>query len=139
MDYAQTETTRLIRIFHQRSGELAKQITACPGSEATAGIPAAVRFPGPPEDRNFKLRGREIFAVGVDAGASAGVRREYGWSVEEHRLRIALVGIAYRIRSKADFEQGRMEWHLDPAFENDVADIEGFWVLDELPEGRTLG
>ena len=47
--------------------------------------------------------------------------------------------IDYRVRTHYDYERSRIDWKLDPNFDNDLQDIEGYWELYELDENRTLG
>jgi hypothetical protein len=63
---------------------------------------------------------------------------EDGW-IDEHRMRIMFIKVAYRIRYQTDFETGRISWELDPDFENSLQALEGFWELYELDDERTLG
>ena len=58
--------------------------------------------------------------------------------IDEVRMRILFRDLTYRVRYRRD-PNGRIEWKLDPRFENDLERFEGFWEFFELPEGRTLG
>ena len=59
-------------------------------------------------------------------------------SLDEHRMRIMFIDVAYRVRYQTDFDTGRMSWKLAPAFENSLQALEGFWELLELDDERTL-
>jgi hypothetical protein len=59
-------------------------------------------------------------------------------SLDEHRMRIMFVKVAYRVRYQIDFDTGRMSWRLDPDFENSLQALEGFWEFYELDDERTL-
>ncbi len=50
--------------------------------------------------------------------------------IDEQRIRIMFTKLVYRVRylDKADTE-GRLEWKLDPDFDNDLGNFEGFWEL----------
>jgi hypothetical protein len=49
--------------------------------------------------------------------------------VDEQRLRILFADLVYRVRYREDPATGRLEWKLDPRFENDLDRFEGFWEL----------
>lgn len=59
-------------------------------------------------------------------------------SLDEHRMRIMFLKLAYRIRYQIDFEIGRISWKLDPDFENSLQSLEGFWEFYRLDDQRTL-
>jgi len=59
-------------------------------------------------------------------------------SLDEYRIRVMFVNITYRMRYVVDREHCRITWALDPEFENDLKDVEGFWELHEIDAGRTL-
>jgi hypothetical protein len=58
--------------------------------------------------------------------------------LDEHRMRIMFIELAYRVRYHIDFDASRMSWELDPDFENSLEALEGFWELYELDDGRAL-
>jgi hypothetical protein len=60
-------------------------------------------------------------------------------NIDEHRMRVLFVKLRYRVHTHFDFEGGRIWWELDPSFESDLRQLEGYWELYELEEGRTLG
>jgi hypothetical protein len=47
----------------------------------------------------------------------------------------------YRLRYREDTTAARFDWHLDPGFDNDLEQIEGFWELYPYAGrgGATLG
>ena len=59
-------------------------------------------------------------------------------SHDEHRMRILLVNIDYRIRNRFDFQNGRLTWALDPDHANDLRRLEGYWELHVLGPDQTL-
>jgi hypothetical protein len=67
------------------------------------------------------------------------VARHPDGTTDEHRLRILFVEVVYRLRYHTDREAARIAWALDPAFDNDLARVDGFWDLYELEASRTLG
>lgn len=67
------------------------------------------------------------------------VERSDGATIDEHRMKIMFMEIDYRVRTHYDYERSRIDWKLDPNFDNDLQDIEGYWELYELDENRTLG
>lgn len=67
------------------------------------------------------------------------VERRNGTSIDEHRMKIMFMQIDYRVRTRYDPKRSRISWKIDPSFENDLQDLEGFWELYELDARRTLG
>jgi hypothetical protein len=68
------------------------------------------------------------------------VRKFEGGRIDEQRLKILFKRLTYRLRYEMDPVTGRVEWALDPDFDNDARTIEGFWELNEFADGeRTLG
>jgi hypothetical protein len=59
--------------------------------------------------------------------------------IDEVRMRILFRELTYRVRYRRDPGNGRIEWKLDPRFDNDLRRFEGFWEFFELPDGRSLG
>lgn len=59
--------------------------------------------------------------------------------VDEQRLTILFQEFVYRLRYTRDADSGRLAWALDPAFDNDLRQVEGFWELYEGQDGTTLG
>jgi len=59
--------------------------------------------------------------------------------VDEQRLKILFQRFVYYIRYRLDRSQYRIEWHLDHGYENDLDQVDGFWQLYEMEDGRTLG
>jgi hypothetical protein len=61
--------------------------------------------------------------------------------VDEQRMRIMFTNLVYRLRYRdlAD-TKGRLEWTLDPEFDNDMSTFEGFWEFHpfERNPDRTL-
>lgn len=60
--------------------------------------------------------------------------------IDEQRLRIMFTKLTYRLRYREDPANGRLDWKLDPDFENDLSKMEGFWELSPFAStpGRTL-
>jgi hypothetical protein len=69
------------------------------------------------------------------------VERFEGGRVDEQSMKIMFRKMVYRLRYQRDAETGRLEWKLDPSFDNDLRRLEGFWELYEFVETRerTLG
>lgn len=110
------------------------------GDDHTEGFRALVVFDEPPghvmrllsqsaRQTEYRPELREIELVG----------RHEGRSIEQHRLRIAFVNIVYRVSTRVDFERSRIAWNLDDRYDNGVTRIEGYWKIDELADGRSLG
>lgn len=59
--------------------------------------------------------------------------------VDEHHMTILFTDVAYRLRYRRDPDTDRIDWSLDPSFENDLSRLDGFWEFFDLPGGRTLG
>jgi hypothetical protein len=59
--------------------------------------------------------------------------------VDEQRLKILFQRFVYYISYRLDRSQYRIEWHLDHGYENDLDQVDGFWELYEMEDGRTLG
>jgi hypothetical protein len=57
----------------------------------------------------------------------------------EFELRILFMTFVYRVIHHFDREAFHIHWALDPAFDNDLLDLRGFWRLYPYGEGRTLG
>lgn len=58
--------------------------------------------------------------------------------IDEHRIKIMLFKIVYRLRYHLDPSAGLIQWQLDPSFDNDLDRAEGFWELHAMKDGRTL-
>ena len=58
--------------------------------------------------------------------------------VDEHRIKVMLFKVVYRLRYRLQPETSRISWELDPSFDNDLDRAEGFWELDALDDVRTL-
>lgn len=67
------------------------------------------------------------------------VARSEGATTDEHRMKIMFMKIDYHVRTHYDYKRSRISWKLDPDFDNDLEEIEGYWELYELDEHRTLG
>jgi hypothetical protein len=58
--------------------------------------------------------------------------------VDEHRIKMMLFKVVYRLRYDIDPAASRIHWELDPEFDNDLDRAEGFWELHPMRDGRTL-
>lgn len=58
--------------------------------------------------------------------------------LDEQGLRIMFQSINYRLRYRMRHEDHRIDWSLDPRFDNDVERVDGYWVLHAMGEERTL-
>ncbi len=59
--------------------------------------------------------------------------------LDEIHMRVMFRDLVYRVRYDRDPETDRIEWGLDPSFENDLDHLEGFWEFYQLRDGGTLG
>lgn len=59
--------------------------------------------------------------------------------VDEHHMKILFQDVAYRLRYDRNPATDRIEWRLDPSFDNDLRRLEGFWEFFPLDGDRTLG
>jgi len=61
--------------------------------------------------------------------------------VDEQVLKIVFRKLRYRLQYSEDPDTGRLEWRLDPRFDNDLRKMEGFWELYAFATdpARTLG
>ncbi len=58
--------------------------------------------------------------------------------LDEHRMSIMFMQIAYRLQYRFDPRLRHIHWELDPDFENAVERVSGSWELQGLDEARTL-
>jgi hypothetical protein len=58
--------------------------------------------------------------------------------VEEQRMKIMFVNIVYRLHYTTRPDAARIEWKLDPRFDNAMQEVQGFWELYPLDAGNTL-
>jgi len=59
--------------------------------------------------------------------------------VDLQEMRMMLMRISTWLRYQWDVPAGRISWSLDPRFPNDLRAVEGFWELEEIDAGHTLG
>lgn len=59
--------------------------------------------------------------------------------VDEYRMKIMFTSLVYRVRYQRDPETDRIDWSLDPEFDNDLRRLDGFWEFFAWGDGRTLG
>lgn len=60
--------------------------------------------------------------------------------IDEQRIEIVFQEFVYRLRYRDDPGTGRLEWRLDPEYDNDLRAMRGFWELAELEDGSgTVG
>lgn len=58
------------------------------------------------------------------------IRRFENGRIDEQRMRIVFTTLIYRLRYRDYADSvGRLEWSLDPSFDNDMAQFDGFWEL----------
>lgn len=67
------------------------------------------------------------------------IERFEGGQVDEHRIKMMFVKIAYRLRFALNPASRRIVWGLDESFDNGVEHISGSWELWEHGEAQTLG
>jgi hypothetical protein len=69
------------------------------------------------------------------------IRKLEDGRIDEQRIRIMFTKFVYRLRYRdLTSSEGRLEWALDPDFDNDMATFEGFWEFHpfEQDPNRTL-
>jgi hypothetical protein len=59
--------------------------------------------------------------------------------VDEQRLKILFQRFVYYIQYRIDRANHRIEWRLDHRYESDLDQLDGFWELYAMEDGRTLG
>ena len=59
--------------------------------------------------------------------------------LDEQRLKILFQRYVYRLQYHLDPEKRIIRWELDPSFDNDLDQIDGYWELYDMDDGRTLG
>lgn len=59
--------------------------------------------------------------------------------VDRQEMRMMLMRISSWLRYRWDVSAGRISWSLDPRFPNDLRTVEGFWELEAIDAGHTLG
>ena len=67
------------------------------------------------------------------------IRRDGTAVINEHQVRVMFIRLSYRIRTEFDSDAGRIWWALDPAHENDLDVLEGYWEFYEMNTSQTLG
>lgn len=59
-------------------------------------------------------------------------------TIDEQEMRILFTNIRYFLRYRVDYKARRISWQLDPKHENDLREVNGYWQLYDLGDGRTL-
>jgi hypothetical protein len=67
------------------------------------------------------------------------IERTPDMRIDEQHLTILFQDFVYRLRYQRNAEGDRLEWKLDPTFDNDLRQVEGFWELYDGRDGTTLG
>lgn len=111
------------------------------GGKSYAGFIKAVALFKVPKARAYELivepvkqplyLPRLVSAKSIDAP-------QYGENIQFH-LKVLFTNIHFRTRHWFFPEYSRVEWKLDPAFKNDIADQEGFWQLYSVGPDLTVG
>lgn len=65
-------------------------------------------------------------------------QREHG-PIDEHELKIMFQTYIYRLEYRLEPANHRLSWSLDQSFENDLSQVDGWWDLYAMSDGRTLG
>jgi hypothetical protein len=60
-------------------------------------------------------------------------------ALERQHMRYLFVDIIVHLRYRIDADRHRIEWTLDPSYENDLNHVEGSWELQALSADSTLG
>lgn len=58
---------------------------------------------------------------------------------DEVEMRVMFRKLLYRVQYLRDPATSRIQWALDPSFDNDLARFDGFWEFYALADGATLG
>jgi hypothetical protein len=56
----------------------------------------------------------------------------------EFGLKILFLSIWYQCQYQFDKPNNYFDWHLDPAYKNEINDLRGFWKLYPYPNNKTL-
>jgi hypothetical protein len=56
----------------------------------------------------------------------------------EFGLKILFLSIWYQCQYQFDRPNNYFDWHLDPAYKNDLIELRGFWKLYPYPNNKTL-
>ena len=67
------------------------------------------------------------------------IRRDGDAVINEHHVRIMFIRLNYRVRTESDSGSQRIWWVLDPAHDNDLDVLEGYWEFYEIDASQTLG
>jgi hypothetical protein len=109
-------------------------------SDAGRIITALVIFEKPREDV-YDLLSQTTRAIefrpSVTKMATVG-QNEYG-PIDEHQLSILFRTYVYRLEYRLEPENHRFSWTLDQSFDNDLRQVDGWWDLYAMEDGRTLG
>ena len=57
---------------------------------------------------------------------------------EVHTIKVFLLTFRYGVRFEFHPEDLKFKWELDPSFDNDLNQLEGYWKLYPYGEGKTL-
>lgn len=66
------------------------------------------------------------------------VKREATQDWVDYYAKVLFFKLTYRVNHHYDPEHYYMYWSLDPTFKNDLNQLEAFWRLYAMPDGRTL-
>jgi len=66
------------------------------------------------------------------------VKRDKAGDLVDFHVKILVVSIDYRVHHRYDEEHYKLWWTLDPTYDNDMNQVDGFWQLYKLDEKRTL-
>lgn len=71
-------------------------------------------------------------------GMETVARNEIG-NVDEHRMKVLFLDVAYRVQYRFDPARKTIHWELDSAYDNALRRADGFWEFYALEKGRALG
>ncbi len=111
------------------------------GPDHPKGSIAALVLFDKPRERTYRMlaqaeRQKEYQS---DVSEIVHIERFDGGQVDEHRIKMMFVKIAYRLKFALDPSSRTILWGLDDRFDNGVEHISGSWELWEHGDAQTLG
>jgi hypothetical protein len=67
-----------------------------------------------------------------------GLAKSENDKVDEHELRVLFTSLTYRVHNHWDEASWHIWWQLDETYDNDLRELQGYWQLYEMADGRTL-
>jgi hypothetical protein len=126
-----------------RTSLLSKGIVMLPsaGPGHPEGSIAALVLFEKPRERTYRMlsQAERQGEYQSDVSEVVHIERFEGGQVDEHRIKMMFVKIAYRLKFALDPSSRRILWGLDDRFDNGVEHISGSWELWQHGETQTLG